>query len=280
MLTLVSCSLVLLLLFVTIPHAGAQELNAVYIYSTDLDSAQGFEMLLEANGVTVDIIDKASASTWDYSGYGLIIIGHETGTLGNWDPGAAVVSINDTKLPVLGIYYGGASFFEELGLFCNWGNGGWANLTNVYVFDAANPVFNHPTKIDVPSDRLIELYDAPTDTHVIYMPTLIEDVHPIGQANFSAVYFPIVQESWRYILWGFREPPANMTQVGKELFVNTALWLLTWTVPEFPSSIILPLFMIATLLAVIVYQRKHSRGLSNNPLFLFVSSFCYASPNS
>jgi len=31
----------------------------------------------------------------------------------------------------------------------------------------------------------------------------------------------------------------------------------TWVVPEFPSFLILPLFMIATLLAVIVYRRKH-----------------------
>jgi len=32
----------------------------------------------------------------------------------------------------------------------------------------------------------------------------------------------------------------------------------TWVVPEFPSLISLPLFMIATLLAVIIYRRKHS----------------------
>jgi hypothetical protein len=29
-------------------------------------------------------------------------------------------------------------------------------------------------------------------------------------------------------------------------------------IPEFPSFLVLPLFMIATLLAVIVYRRKHS----------------------
>jgi len=29
-------------------------------------------------------------------------------------------------------------------------------------------------------------------------------------------------------------------------------------IPEFPSFLILPLFMIATLLAVIIYKRKHS----------------------
>ena len=31
-----------------------------------------------------------------------------------------------------------------------------------------------------------------------------------------------------------------------------------WVVPEFPSFLILPLFMISTLLAVILYRRKHS----------------------
>jgi hypothetical protein len=34
-----------------------------------------------------------------------------------------------------------------------------------------------------------------------------------------------------------------------------------WIIPEFPSLIILPLFMMATLLAVIVYKRKHSKKL-------------------
>jgi len=31
-----------------------------------------------------------------------------------------------------------------------------------------------------------------------------------------------------------------------------------WVVPEFPSFLLLPLFMTATLLAIIVYRRKHS----------------------
>ena len=34
-------------------------------------------------------------------------------------------------------------------------------------------------------------------------------------------------------------------------------------IPEFPSFLILPLFMIATLLAVIIYRRKHSMRLMN-----------------
>lgn len=36
-----------------------------------------------------------------------------------------------------------------------------------------------------------------------------------------------------------------------------------WVIPEFPSFLILSLFMIATLLTVIVYRRKHSSKLMN-----------------
>jgi hypothetical protein len=32
----------------------------------------------------------------------------------------------------------------------------------------------------------------------------------------------------------------------------------TWVIPEFPTAIIMPLFMLATLLAVMVYRRKHA----------------------
>jgi photosystem II stability/assembly factor-like uncharacterized protein len=35
-------------------------------------------------------------------------------------------------------------------------------------------------------------------------------------------------------------------------------WTGTRWIPEFPSFLILPIFMIATLLAVIVYKRKHA----------------------
>ena len=32
----------------------------------------------------------------------------------------------------------------------------------------------------------------------------------------------------------------------------------TWVIPEFPSAIIPPLFMITTLLIVMVYRKKHT----------------------
>jgi hypothetical protein len=47
--------------------------------------------------------------------------------------------------------------------------------------------------------------------------------------------------------------------VSREYGIRVTLYV-HWTdvVPEFPSFLILPLFMIATLIAVIVYKRKHT----------------------
>jgi len=61
--------------------------------------------------------------------------------------------------------------------------------------------------------------------------------------------------------YGLMTPPMSFN--SKEA-TSTKIPKLTvsWTaIPEFPSFLILPLFMIATLLAVIVYRRKHSMQL-------------------
>jgi hypothetical protein len=39
---------------------------------------------------------------------------------------------------------------------------------------------------------------------------------------------------------------------------NAIIWLSHDAIPEFPSFLILPLFMVATLLAAIIYKRKHT----------------------
>jgi len=60
-------------------------------------------------------------------------------------------------------------------------------------------------------------------------------------------------------------PPTNgthaflyFTYVSNRVSTYTVEVIGSTTIPEFPSFLILPLFMIATLLAVIVYKRKHT----------------------
>ena len=51
-------------------------------------------------------------------------------------------------------------------------------------------------------------------------------------------------------------------QMGDYVTNSSLLSVITdssvWIIPEFPSFLILPLFMIATLIVVIIYRRKHS----------------------
>jgi len=72
---------------------------------------------------------------------------------------------------------------------------------------------------------------------------------------------------WKILLNGtYVTAHAIITENGTHTFIYFtynhstlhAQIIATWVVPEFPSFLILPLFMIATLLAVIFYRRKHS----------------------
>jgi len=67
------------------------------------------------------------------------------------------------------------------------------------------------------------------------------DSYPIGNYTTTAKYEVHTGQK-----------SVNMTG-NKEITIS-----LPFIIPEFPSLIILPLFMIATLLAIIVYRRKHS----------------------
>jgi hypothetical protein len=58
---------------------------------------------------------------------------------------------------------------------------------------------------------------------------------------------------------------ANQDRIGDTPYIidinNVDHYPLMNVIPEFPSFLILPLFFIATLLAVIIYRRKHTSPL-------------------
>jgi len=60
--------------------------------------------------------------------------------------------------------------------------------------------------------------------------------------------------------WGLQTPTISFTSKEASLTKLPKLTI-SWEgiIPEFPSFLILPLFIIATVLAVIVYKRKHSK---------------------
>jgi len=230
--------------------------SAAFIYSTNLAGAESFETLLEANGVTVDLVPKTDAGTWDYSGYGLIIIGNDTAYGYNWTPESTVSVINATGKPILGLCYGGSSFFQELGLFVNWGHSGIGSDNNTYVPYPEHQIFNFPKPISIPPSKIIQLYSSSVKTTETYMPSPQPSVNSLGRDAVQSNYHLILQEDARYVFWGFSASPTNMTQTGKNLFVNIVIWMLGNVIPEFPSIAIMPLLIILSIVAVTFAKRK------------------------
>lgn len=64
---------------------------------------------------------------------------------------------------------------------------------------------------------------------------------------------PSIQDSTS-VSFVSKEAPINLTDYSPRLIIH---W--SEVVPEFPTFLILPLFMMTTLLAVIVYRKKHTK---------------------
>ena len=217
------CVLTFLLVLVPVFQVKAS-ISVAFIYSTDLTSAESYESLLTAQGMTVDLVPSSDAVTWDYSGYGLIIIGSETGSGYLWEPEAAVSVIDGTGKPILALGRGGSSFFSVLGLYIDWGQGWTGSRNSIYVVDVNHQIFHSPNEITVPSDRIIGLYGS-TGHIGIYMPSPVAGVTPLGREATDLNHYPLIQQDDRYVLWGFTNSPEDMTQTGKDLFVNVVSWL-------------------------------------------------------
>jgi hypothetical protein len=231
-------SLVALMLMGALPaQAAANEI--AYIYDTDVASATSYEALLEANGYEVTQVHMDDVATTDFSTYGLIIVGQDTGFTYTWGDAPSVSAIEGSGKPIIGLYRGGASLFQELGLSINYGNGGVAtNQTGINVTDPSHTIFNSPNSIPVPGDGIVALYSSPCTLLNEDSGSLSPDADPLGcVAVYSSGYYPLVQEE-QNVLWGFEGSPDTMTQEGEDLFVNVVhyLFLLSALDAEFTAD--------------------------------------------
>jgi len=217
------CVLTFLLVLVPVFQVKAS-ISVAFIYSTDLTSAESYESLLTAQGMTVDLVPSSDAATWDYSGYGIIIIGSETGSSYSWEPEAAVSVIDGTGKPILALGRGGSCFFSVLDIYIGWGQGWTGSKNSIYVVDVAQKIFHAPNEITIPSDNIIGLYSS-TGHIGIYVPSPVAGVTPLGREADNDNHYPLIQQDDRYVLWGFTNSPEDMTQTGKDLFVNVVSWL-------------------------------------------------------
>lgn len=87
---------------------------------------------------------------------------------------------------------------------------------------------------------------------VLYEYELEQEAISLGYVS-NIVFKIYYYNDFRKGFWVFPSDSLRHAEVDLRFFTN----LQTSIIPEFPTFILFPLFMIATLLAVIVYKRKH-----------------------
>jgi hypothetical protein len=96
------------------------------------------------------------------------------------------------------------------------------------VVNASHPIFNFPTAISIPTDKILDLYTTSSTASIYMWPSPAEGVTFLGRLAEKDGYYPIISQatpSRLYAFWGFTGSPADMTQTGKDLFVNIVSWL-------------------------------------------------------
>ena len=200
--------------------------NIAFIYKTFSKRGNDFAALLSSRGYPTDLIEINNVSSTDFNDYDLIMVDSKTSEGYDWGSESAVTNINNSGKPVFGLGFGGAGLFENMDVSLNWGNG-WINKdssstnsndTQIYCTDTSLSIFRKPYKIDIPGDQIIRLYD--NSGHIgEYAPYLSDEVILIGREPANDTHYSLASEN-KHWLWGFINPPENMTETGKDLFLN------------------------------------------------------------
>ena len=212
--------------------------DVAYIYQSDSTKARSFKTLLQNYGYSTTLIEVYDVESVNFDNYNLIIAGSESGYGGSWGYYGAVANIQNSNKSVLGLGFGGASLFEEMGLSINWSNGYIVSDTtsssskckSIFCMDTSLQIFKSPNPIPIPGNFQIQLYNY-SGLISEYGLQLPSGVLLVGREPFDPDYFTIVSENDKYWLWGFTNSPSSMTQTGKELLINIVQSLIDLATP-------------------------------------------------
>ncbi|MDH7485868.1 MAG: VWA domain-containing protein [Anaerolineae bacterium] len=195
-----------------------------YIWREDLTTANAYRNLLQANGFTVDFVHLDDVPKTSWTRYSLAVIGPETGDGAQWGTPTAVATLQQYPVPIIGLGEGGYAFFGKVGLAIGYPNGWHGSENRTYVMDTAHQVWHSPYHIPVPRERIVTVYNR--SGHVgINIPKPPADVTLIGREPADQVHYNLVQQTGRYLLWGFQAGPPAMTVDGQRLFINVARYM-------------------------------------------------------
>jgi hypothetical protein len=203
----------------------------LYVYYQDPGLADVYREFLAKHGFPVDAITVDQVAATDLAAYDLVIIGPDTLGSGEadvwynaWGDAQSVSALVDSGKPVLGLEEGGLGFFGRLGLAIGGGHAWHGSDRGIRVADRGHPIFRTP--IPITGDSLT-LYAA-NEGHVgIFMPDPPPDAVLLGRELGDDEHYPIVMQAGRFLLWGFRASPFNLTADGEALLINTIRYFLS-----------------------------------------------------
>ena len=196
--------------------------QVLYIHKYDIEAAHSVQSLLVDYGCRVTLIGLTDVPTALMDSYDLIIVADDTQYMSTWDDPQTVAAIETSGKPVLGLGEGGYDFFGVLGLSIGRPHGMHGEDNSLYAIDPNSPLFGTPYPIDIPEDRIVRLYTESNSVTVSLTP-VPENVLALGGAVGQPGYLTVALEHDRYVLWGFTESPAKMTEDGERLFINAVV---------------------------------------------------------
>lgn len=253
-----------------IPNVYGNKAKVAYIYYGDTHDAYSFKSLLDDNGLSTNLINVSTITAETFAGYDLIIIGHNTGYDVTWRGSDLQVSIiNNTNLPIIGLGNGGYTFFGSDGLHLrigyDWGNSSFSK-TEIDVINSSHDIFNTPN--DIPSGT-IQLYASGwtgdmgvflrQKVYYLNMTIVPGNIEIFGKVPGSLNRYCLLNQDYRYFLWGFIEPRGRMTDLGTNLFINVVNFYAPSKengIHGFNLFILIGIFSVSTILVIKKLYKK------------------------
>ena len=213
-------------------NLDATTLKIAYIYS-DPGRATTFASLINDFGFTSVRVPMSSIATYNWTGVGLIILGWDTGAIGNWGSNSQVNKLLSLHTPFLAINAGGISFYNQVKsvLYDQIGDltatfsltGTSTSIGNsLNIWDGSHPIFNSPTSLRSPlpfyfsAAPVVDLIDSSLGSSVDILASLT--------SNSRAL---LTYENDRFFYWGITQPISDWAPPGTNLFENTLNFLLS-----------------------------------------------------
>lgn len=201
-----------------------------YVYANDGDKANDFKSFLQSQEYHVELIPMDDILSTDFTPYYAILIAPETGDSSNYqerpwgdEDEVQANTIAGYNRPVIGLSRGGSLFFQAIGLTINWGQSWVGSGNQVVAENPGAPYWTNPNNVGLPVDNVVSLYDSNSGYVSVYLPGPIAGISPIARQVDDAEHYPLIQEGSRFILWGFDDGPADMSNKGRRTFLNI-LW--------------------------------------------------------